>query len=154
MLNYDKMDEVLNNLDKYANEVKSVSETQEKLDNTISKIDQTISNLNETKGTITSSAKTLENIENVHNKIEEDIVTVLQNYKKTNSAFEYLELELKNIRASLDSIKEEQAKVFEKIENSIKKNAESQNESIKSASNMSVGLFIVVIALLIINLLV
>ena len=36
MLNYDKMDDTLNNLDKCVNDIRELSKTQERLDETIS----------------------------------------------------------------------------------------------------------------------
>ena len=57
MLNYDKMDSVLQNLDDCVENMKNVSETQEKLEEFISRLDDMCSNMRNLQGAIDTQAE-------------------------------------------------------------------------------------------------
>ena len=120
MLNYDKMDEVLDNLEACADNLKNFSQTQTQFDKALEALSLTFNQIKEEKAKIEELIASVKQIEDTHNSIDEKIAVVLQDYKKLHSSFEYLELELKKNTAAISEInnaltKDLQAK-FEQLE--------------------------------------
>ena len=135
MLNYDKMDSVLQNLDDCVENMKNVSETQEKLEDALTKIETVVSELRESKTAMTTSVEAIEKIEKTHEDISLNIEAVLQDYKKIHSAFEFVELELKKTSSSIESLKAEIIEKLDEANKQVKITRETLVERIETAKN-------------------
>lgn len=157
MLNYDKMDEVLNNLEAQADDLKKLSKTQEQFENalndlahTIENITQILNNIKVERENIEKLVESVEKLETAHQSIETKIETVLQDYKKVHSSFEYIELELKKNTAAVAEIQSELKKDLHNELESVKRN----NRKLSFGIIASVGVSIVSLILAIVNLII
>lgn len=107
MLNYDKMDEVLDNLDKAADSLKQVSELQTKFDNALGGVQKTIDEIKTENANVERMIAAVQELSLTHKSISDNIETILQDYKKLHSAFEYLELELKKNASAVNEVQKE-----------------------------------------------
>lgn len=116
MLNYNKMDEVLNNLEAQVDNFKSLSSVQEKFEGALSELSQSLAAIKIEREQVERLVNSITELETTHKEIDGKIETVLQDYKKLHSSFEYLELELKKNIAIVND-----------IQNDIKKGTQDSN---------------------------
>ena len=107
MLNYDKMDEVLNNLDGAADSLKQVSELQAKFDKALDEVQEAVTGIKTENTNVERLIGAVKELSLTHKSISDKIETILQDYKKLHSAFEYLELELKKNASAVNEIQKE-----------------------------------------------
>lgn len=155
MLNYNKMDEVLNNLETQADSLKMLSKTQVQFENALSELAQILENIALLINNIKAERKdaeilvdSVEKLEAAHNAIEVKIETVLQDYKKVHSSFEYIELELKKNTSAVAEIQRELEKDLHKEIESVKRT----NRKLTFGIITGVGVSIVTLILAIVNL--
>ncbi len=99
MIDYNEMEKVIQNLNKYVEKLQKTSEVQNKLDESIEelvKIQENIENIKNEVGQYTTS---LEKLESTHDTIKAQLDTILHDYKNLHSAFELLDIELKKINS-------------------------------------------------------
>lgn len=116
MLDYNKMDNVLKNLEDATQNMKSVTELQEYLKGQICVLDEVRKEIEQSNISIsnmlsiqekgfTNHEECLHDIEERHKELNDKIDRVFEDYKKLNSAFELLELGLKRNVALIEDVK-------------------------------------------------
>ena len=116
MLDYNKMDNVLKNLEDTTQNMKSVTELQEYLKEQISSLNEVKKEIEESNTSISNMLsiqekgfidheECLHDIEERHKDLNDKIDRVFEDYKKLNSAFELLELGLKRNAALIEDVK-------------------------------------------------
>ncbi|PWM73353.1 MAG: hypothetical protein DBX59_05155 [Bacillota bacterium] len=159
MLNYDKMNSVLDNLDSCAESLSSIVDTQKTLETLSNKVESTISELKQNSNNIQEYTNSVAILEKAHFDISNKIDNVMQDYQKLHSAFEYLEIELKKTNSVLDTVKTElvnyidttQEKSITAIEE-LKKEIKASKRKQKIAFFIGLGGMIAILALSIIGL--
>ena len=101
MLNYEKMDEVIDDLGKCAENLQELSAIQEKFDEALGQLSETVKEIGNERESVERIQSAFEDVQNTYRSIDANIATVLQDYKKLHSAFEYIELELKKNDSAL-----------------------------------------------------
>lgn len=134
MLNYNKMDEVLINLETQADNLKSLSETQTHFENALDKLSQNLNEIQIEREQVEQLVKSVEGLENTHKAIDDKIETVLQDYKKLHSSFEYIELELKKNTSAVNEIQSDLNKEINGLYTSFTKMQGELNNAINSLS--------------------
>ncbi len=126
MIDYKEMDNVVKQLNLYIDKIEKFTQTQEKLNISISEIDkikneilvtkEDIKKFEELVGDYTQSIKDLEN---QHNIIKSQFDTVLRDYKNLHSSYELLEIELKKVDSKIDDCNKDIKELSEKIDSKI-----------------------------------
>ncbi len=151
MLNYDKMDDVLKNLDECVDDIKEISKTQETLEGIALKMNEAIFQINDTKNIILKNVENIELIEKKHEDIERNIESVLQDYKKIHSAFEYVEIETKKTTAQLEALKINQEEKIDGLKRTLEEIEEKRKEQNGLTLFVTLSSFIAILILTIIN---
>ncbi len=137
MINYDEIEQVVENLKNLTSNLKSMGETQATLGGLTDKIDNSKATLEEINLSLGKHFDTIEEMEKDHSKIALQLETVIQDYKKLNSAFELLEIELKKIDSkNSDSLE----KVRQLISTCDNISSKITNNILEKLSNISTNL--------------
>ena len=150
MINYNKMDEVLNNLERQAEDLRSLSKEQEAFEKALGELSQLHKDIQTEREKVETIADAIKNIESAHASIDRNIETVLQDYKKLHSSFEYLELELRKNACLMGEV---QDKLKNEIQEGVK-NVNKRNNRIAIGVYIGVGFSIATFILAIVGLLI
>lgn len=117
------MDEILNNLETQADGLKSLSKLQESFENALGDLSQVVKDIQTERENVEKIADSIKDLESIHASTDRKIETVLQDYKKLHSSFEYMELELrKNASLLEDNCNELKKEIQEGVANINKRN--------------------------------
>lgn len=123
MIDYKEMDNVVKQLNLYIDKIEKFTQTQEKLNISISEIDKIKNEILVTKEDIKKFeelvgdyTQAIKDLENQHNIIKSQFDTVLRDYKNLHSSYELLEIELKKIDSKIDGCNKDIKELSEKID--------------------------------------
>ena len=123
MIDYKEMDNVVKQLNLYLDKIEKFTQTQEKLNISISEIDKIKNEILVTKEDIKKFeelvgdyTQAIKDLENQHNIIKSQFDTVLRDYKNLHSSYELLEIELKKVDSKIDGCNKDIKELSEKID--------------------------------------
>lgn len=123
MIEYKEMDNVVKQLNLYIDKIEKFTQTQEKLNISISEIDKIKNEILVTKEDIKKFeelvgdyTQAIKDLENQHNIIKSQFDTVLRDYKNLHSSYELLEIELKKVDSKIDGCNKDIEELSEKID--------------------------------------
>lgn len=123
MIDYKEMDNVVKQLNLYIDKIEKFTQTQEKLNISISEIDKIKNEILVTKEDIKKFeelvgdyTQAIKDLENQHDIIKSQFDTVLRDYKNLHSSYELLEIELKKVDSKIDGCNKDIKELSEKID--------------------------------------
>ena len=116
MLDYNKMDEVLKNLDVSAKNLKSTSEVHEKLEKAEKDLKEALGELQKEREGLQASVDIMDEFGQDHKILREKVENVLADYKLLKSSYDFLEMELKKTNSNLEELDDK----FEDMKTSFK----------------------------------
>lgn len=131
MIDYKSMDNVIINLNHFADKLQKTVETQQKLNQVIDEVALIRDDVKKTEEVIEKYTISIKELEDEHNILNNQIEVILQDYKKLHSSFEFFEIELKKINEFNVEFKERQIDLIEST-----KGIETQIAELKSQNDV------------------
>lgn len=144
------MDEILNNLETQADGLKSLSKLQEAFENALGDLSQVVKDIQTERENVEKIADSIKELESIHASTDSNIETVLHDYKKLHSSFEYMELELRKNASLLEDNRNELKKEIQEGVANINKH----NKKITMGVFVGIGFSITTFVLSIVGLLI
>ena len=116
MLDYNKMDEVLKNLDVSAKNLKSTSQVHEKLEKAEKDLKEVLGELQKEREGLQASVDIMDEFGQDHKILREKVENVLADYKLLKAGYDFLEMELKKTNSNLEELDDK----FEDMKTSFK----------------------------------
>lgn len=145
MIDYKEMDNVVKQLNLYIDKIEKFTQTQEKLNISISEIDKIKNEILVTKEDIKKFeelvgdyTQAIKDLENQHNIIKSQFDTVLRDYKNLHSSYELLEIELKKVDSKIEDCNKNILVLDENMKNGfelIKSEHKMLSENLNDISN-------------------
>ena len=115
MLNYNKMDEVLNNLETQVDNFKNIVEIQARLEGVLGELSQVHSEIKNEREKSERFVVSVEGLESAHKAIDDKIETALQDYKGIHSNIELIEAEIEKNASEISELQSESKRSLQEI---------------------------------------
>ena len=151
MLNYNKMDEVLNNLETQVDNFKNIVEIQARLEGVLGELSQVHSEIKNEREKSERFVVSVEGLESAHKAIDDKIETALQDYKEIHSNIELIEVEMN--ASEISELQSESKRSLQEIYSLSVKNEKAlstiENKINSFSRKMGISVFAIIVCLLV-----
>lgn len=153
MLNYNKMDEVLNNLETQVDNFKNIVEIQARLEGVLGELSQAHSEIKNEREKSERFVVSVEGLESAHKAIDDKIETALQDYKEIHSNIELIEAEIEKNASEISELQSESKRSLQEIYSLSVKNEKAlstiENKINSFSREMGISVFAIIVCLLV-----